>query len=71
MKIKEKIERFVGMPIEVETLDNGKYAVKIVVCGETDFLTYEELDALYKALMRCLDESDRQEDKAERRRLPE
>ena len=61
-----RIERPCDMPIEVETLDNGEYVIKLTIAGEVDYLTYEVATALFRALFLALGEEDA---KAERREL--
>ncbi len=62
-----KLERPGAMPIEVETLTNGKYVIKLTVCGEVDYLTYEDSCALFKALFIAIGEVDDRLDKKEKR----
>ncbi len=55
------------MPIEVEALTNGKYVVKLTVCGEVDYLTFEDTCSLFKALFLALGEADVKFDRKEKR----
>ena len=63
--MREVIERLGCMPIEVETLDNGKYVVRIAIAGETDYLTLEELHKLFRALFLALGVVDKKIDRKE------
>jgi len=63
-----RLERPGSMPIEVEVLDNGKYVIKLTVCGEDDYLTYEDACALFKALFIAIGEADDKMDRKEKKR---
>ena len=62
-----RLERPGAMPIEVETLTNGKYVIKLTVAGEDDYLTYEDACALFKALFIAIGEVDDKIDRKEKR----
>jgi hypothetical protein len=66
--MREVIERPCAMPIEVETLRNDKYQIKLTVAGESDYLLRGEAERLFKALFKALDELDKRTDRKERKR---
>lgn len=67
MVLKTVIERPCSMPIEVETLNNGKYVIKLTLCGEVEYLTKDDAERLFKALFIALGEVDDRLDRKEKR----
>ncbi len=60
-------ERLCDTPIGVETLNNGKYVIKLTIAGESDYLTIEDAAWLFKHLFLALGELDDKIDRKERK----
>jgi hypothetical protein len=66
--MKTVIERPCDMPIEIETINAGKYVIKLTVAGEVDYLNLEDAISLFRALFIAIGEVDDKLDRKEIKR---